>query len=103
MIYHVHSIIQRDPAVYGDTADQFLPERWLHNASAIPSGAWRAFERGPRNCIGQELATIEARVAIAHVARRFSFTKFGPGSLAVDADGNPEMADNSQHKVESEL
>ncbi|KAH7317047.1 cytochrome P450 [Stachybotrys elegans] len=91
MLYHVHSIIQKDTS------------RWLHHASDIPPGAWRAFERGPRNCIGQELATIEARVTIALVARRFHFSKVGRGSLIVGTDGNSEMGENGQYKVESKL
>jgi cytochrome P450 len=75
-IYNCITMIQRDPEVYGDTADDFIPERWLGDASAqIPTSAWRAFERGPRNCIGQELATIEARIVVALVARRYDFVK----------------------------
>jgi cytochrome P450 len=69
-------MIQRDPDVYGDTADDFVPERWLDDAaSEIPASAWRAFERGPRNCIGQELAGLESRVVVALVARRYDFVK----------------------------
>lgn len=75
-VYNCAILIQRDPEVYGDTANDFLPERWLDNsANQIPASAWRAFERGPRNCIGQELVAIEARVIIALVARRFDFIK----------------------------
>jgi cytochrome P450 len=75
-VYNCAIMIQRDPEVYGDTANDFVPERWLHNAAdQIPISAWRPFERGPRNCIGQELAQIEARVVIALVARRFDFVK----------------------------
>lgn len=57
MLYLTHSIIQCDAAVFDDTADVFVPERWLQQGAPdkIPAGAWRAFERGPRGCIGQEL------------------------------------------------
>ncbi|KAI1249979.1 hypothetical protein MGN70_008429 [Eutypa lata] len=58
VLYLTHSIIHHDPAVFDDTADAFVPERWLQQGAPdkIPAGAWRAFERGPRGCIGQELA-----------------------------------------------
>jgi cytochrome P450 len=79
-VYSSHLLIHRDPEVYGDTANDFVPERWLRNGDdaakqQIPSSAWRPFERGPRNCIGQELANLEALVVVALVARRYDFVK----------------------------
>ncbi|ROV99858.1 hypothetical protein VSDG_02932 [Cytospora chrysosperma] len=61
-------------------------ERWLQDdiADKIPAGAWRAFERDPCNCIGQELATIEARIVIELAARRYDFTKVGLGAVTLD-------------------
>ncbi|KAK2615795.1 hypothetical protein N8I77_002522 [Diaporthe amygdali] len=106
MLYHVPYIIQRDPAVYGETANTFVPERWLRHdaADSIPAGAWRAFERGPRNCIGQELATIEARVVMALVARRFDFSKVGIGAAILDgATGQPEVGADGQYKVAEKM
>jgi cytochrome P450 len=40
-------------------ADEFVPERWLVKEGDplfLMKDAWRPFEQGPRNCIGQELA-----------------------------------------------
>ncbi|KAK4171682.1 putative cytochrome P450 E-class, group I [Triangularia setosa] len=104
VLYNCATIIQRDHRVFGDTADEFMPERWLGDKSGImsssndgdinidegrrfPASAWRPFERGPRNCIGQDLATIEARVIIAFVARKYNFTKVGFGELERDERG----------------
>ncbi|KUI59725.1 hypothetical protein VP1G_06949 [Cytospora mali] len=101
LLYHIHSIIQRDPSIFGETADTFIQH---DTADKIPAGAWRAFERGPRNCIGQELATIEARVVIALVARRYDFTKVGIGAVSLDsATGEPELGKNGQYKVSEEM
>lgn len=98
------SLIQRDPAVWGATADDFVPERWLGEAAArIPAGAWRPFERGPRNCIGQELANIEAKVILALVARRYDFVKTGLGELELDAAGRPCLDEKGYYKTKSEL
>lgn len=96
MLYHVHSITQRDPAVFGETADMFVPERWLDGRGGdggFPAGAWRAFERGPRNCIGQALALIEARVVLALVAGRYEFEKVGLGAAKGDGSGREEVAE----------
>ncbi|KAL5377601.1 hypothetical protein DPSP01_009655 [Paraphaeosphaeria sporulosa] len=53
---------------------KFLPERWLvppgHELHPRP-GAWRPFELGPRNCVGQSLVLIELRVILACLVREF--------------------------------
>ena len=43
----------------------------------LPTGAFRPFERGPRNCIGQELAMLEAKVVMCAVTRGFKWEKVG--------------------------
>lgn len=65
--------------------DAFIPERFLSKSSPyfdpnvpanihdFPDGAFRPFERGPRQCIGQEMALIEARVVLLMSFRRFEF------------------------------
>ncbi|PHH63896.1 hypothetical protein CDD81_5344 [Ophiocordyceps australis] len=104
MIYNFDPYINRDPIVYGDWADKFEPERWLGaDADDIPASAWRGFERGPRNCIGQEFATMEARVIIAVVARCFDFEKVGLGELDLDHGGKPVFGQDGQYKVKSEV
>lgn len=50
----------------------FLPERFLpQNADKFDPDAFRPFERGARNCIGQELAYIELKVVLAMTVREF--------------------------------
>ncbi len=62
---------------WGPDAKEFKPERWLEPTFDVPPTAYRPFERGPRNCIGQELALLEFRVVLALTARRFDFEKVG--------------------------
>jgi len=57
--------------------DEFIPERWLvgpDHALYPKKGSWRAFEWGPRNCIGQTLATLELKVALVMTIRMFDIT-----------------------------
>ncbi|CAI7671679.1 unnamed protein product [Penicillium discolor] len=103
MLYNCQSIIQRDQAVYGDKSDQFIPQRWLETGSTIPASAWRPFERGPRNCIGQELANIEALVILACATQRYDWEKVGLGSIKRDESGAPIEKENGQYEVQSEL
>lgn len=57
--------------------------------------AWRPFEKGPRNCIGQELALIESKIAIALTMRAFEFEaqydNEGWKDKVVGFDGKPEV------------
>ncbi|KAJ6043323.1 hypothetical protein N7499_005749 [Penicillium canescens] len=106
ILYTCHSIIQRDKSVYGDESNEFIPERWLggvKDSAPIPPSAWRPFERGPRNCIGQELANIEALVILACAVRRYDWEKVGLGAFKCDDSGAPIMKANGQYDVHSEL
>ncbi|KAI9154710.1 sterigmatocystin biosynthesis P450 monooxygenase stcS [Paramyrothecium foliicola] len=97
-------IIQRDRKVYGETADEFMPERWLSpEAANIPESSWRPYERGPRRCTGSELANMEVRIILACVARRFEFVKTGLGELELNEKGLPILDDKGYYKTKSTL
>ena len=78
-VYNCQWIMHRNPKVWGEDAHSFNPDRWLDEEymNKLPPGAWRPFERGPRNCIGQELALMEGKVVLAAVARGIRFEKVG--------------------------
>ncbi|KAI1420271.1 cytochrome P450 [Xylaria sp. FL1777] len=113
LIYNCETIIHRDPSVFGDSANRFVPERWLHEGDGlpqkpsaipkVPATAWRPFERGPRNCIGQELANIESRIILAYIARRYDFTKVGLGEIAYDKNGKPIIDDMGDYQFKEPL
>ncbi|KAJ0117029.1 cytochrome p450 [Diaporthe amygdali] len=58
---------------YWERPEEFLPERWMTRDESDPlhprKNAWRPFELGPRNCIGQELAQVEMRAILAMTVR----------------------------------
>jgi sterigmatocystin biosynthesis cytochrome P450 monooxygenase len=74
LVWSNHVTIHRNPDFW-QQPDDFLPERWLveKDDPMFPAvkGAWRAFEYGPRNCIGQELAMLEVRLILALTLREF--------------------------------
>lgn len=52
--------------------ERFMPERWLDRGSeARDSPAWMPFGAGPRFCPGRNLAMLEAKAALATLARGF--------------------------------
>jgi cytochrome P450 len=76
----MHRFVHRHPR-YWPRPEEFLPERWLPTVKpgdelyvAPNTGAYRPFEQGPRNCIGQTLVLNELRVVLIMTARKFVIT-----------------------------
>ncbi|KAJ3117412.1 hypothetical protein HDU96_006793 [Phlyctochytrium bullatum] len=78
----------RQTAVWGATAAEFDPLRWLDDAITLPDGTvdacgatlrresqfkWMAFNSGPRVCIGQQMAMVEMAMTLCAVVPRFEF------------------------------
>ena len=75
LVWGSHHGLQRNPR-YWVRPEEFLPERWLvsEGDDLYPAkDAWRPFEKGPRNCIGQELAITELKIILALTVREFRF------------------------------
>ena len=66
-------IHHRDPSVYIQP-HTFNPDRWdgVPQTSAMEK-AFTPYSLGPRNCIGQNLANLEIRIAISHLFRHLDF------------------------------
>lgn len=62
--------LHRDPAVWGEDAESFLPERF-EDPSAIPYHAFKPFGNGQRACIGQQFALQEATLVLGMVLKHF--------------------------------
>lgn len=75
-----------DPAKW---ANKLYPNEIASDFAFIPFGA------GPRKCVGDEFATLEATVTLAMVMRRFEF-EFDPAAIHTDMDhsGPPELLDH---------
>ncbi|KAF6807702.1 cytochrome p450 71b25 [Colletotrichum musicola] len=78
IVFGNHHGLHHNPR-YWKEPDAFVPERFLVSPND-PSGlhplpdAWRPFEKGPRACMGSELAMVEIKAVIMLVAREFDFT-----------------------------
>lgn len=77
--YNIFSM-GRDPAIWGDDAEEFRPERWLERRDAPDNFHYPVFNGGPRECLGRRLAMVEMKACLAMLLPHISLT------LAVPAD-----------------
>jgi cytochrome P450 len=64
-------VVQRDPRWY-EAPDEFRPERWERDLQKrLPRFAYFPFGGGPRQCIGNMFALMEATLVLATVAQHF--------------------------------
>lgn len=66
--------LHRDPRHFSDPL-RFRPERWLDGlARRLPRGTYLPFGGGPRVCIGNVFAQMEATLLLATISQRYSLT-----------------------------
>jgi cytochrome P450 len=66
-------VTHRD-ARFFEAPEEFRPERWSNGlAGKVSAGAYFPFGDGPRRCIGQGFAMLEAALVVATIAQRFQF------------------------------
>ena len=64
-------VVHRDPRWY-DAPEEFRPERWEDDLlKRLPRFAYFPFGGGPRQCIGNTFALMEATLILATIARKF--------------------------------
>jgi cytochrome P450 len=67
-------VVHRDSR-YFDNPEEFKPERWTAEfTNQLPKYAYFPFGGGPRVCVGQNFALMEATLVIANILQRFRLT-----------------------------
>jgi hypothetical protein len=104
LLWIPHYGLHRDPRTWGPTATTFNPSRFLPaNISSLPESSYRPFERGIRNCIGQDLAMLEARLVLAMVVRKFAFRPAFDALEELARDGSRYASDARWRRGKQDL
>jgi cytochrome P450 len=85
--------INRSPLLWGDSAGEFLPERWIdtdtgraNNTGGVLSNySILTFLHGPRSCIGEKFAKNELKVLMAVFVGRFLMEMADPNEVITPA------------------
>lgn len=77
LLYMSPWVMHRD-AKYFDNPEQFMPERWNSDLeSRLPRHTYMPFSGGPRVCIGDRFAMMEATLLLANFLQKYEFEYAG--------------------------
>ena len=65
--------IHHEEAVWGMDGHQFRPDRFAPGRARSRAGRFLPFAAGPRNCVGQAYAMVDAKVVLAMLLASFRF------------------------------
>lgn len=72
-VYMHSNVINRHPGFWGETADQFDPDRWDHLPATYTPNAYMTFQQGPRGCMGRKFAEIEIKTLLCSMLSKYRF------------------------------
>lgn len=85
--------VHRRTDIYGPDANEYKPHRW--DARKPDTWSYFPFNRGPRSCLGKNIATMEVKFTLCRLLQAFSsielVSKVGDAVVPVDVLSSPPM------------
>ena len=85
--------VHRRTDIYGPDANEYKPHRW--DARKPDTWSYFPFNRGPRSCLGKNIATMEVKFTLCRLLQAFSsiqlVSKVGDAVVPVDVQSSPPM------------
>ena len=75
VIYVLANTINHLPSYWGETADEFNPDRWDVLPSTVVPNAFMTFLQGPRGCIGRKFAETEMKILLCCLLSMYEFER----------------------------
>ncbi|KAK0656613.1 cytochrome P450 [Cercophora newfieldiana] len=75
VIYVLANTINRLPQYWGETADEFNPDRWDNLPDTVVPNAFMTFLQGPRGCIGRKFAETEMKILLCCLLSMYEFER----------------------------
>ncbi|XP_047322375.1 cytochrome P450 734A1 [Impatiens glandulifera] len=92
--------VHHDPEIWGSDSDKFNPERFMVPRKQI--GSFFPFGMGPRLCVGQNLAMVEAKIVLAIIIREYSF-RLSPSYVHAPRQGMTLEPQHGAHIIFSKI
>ncbi|CAI2193423.1 14664_t:CDS:2, partial [Funneliformis geosporum] len=85
--------LQRLPSIWGPTAENFDPKRWLDPSliKKVNNYNYLPFHTGTRSCIGNKLALNEFKILLSMLIRNFVFRPVEGIQIDRDRIGKPDQ------------
>jgi cytochrome P450 len=91
MLFIVPWAINRNPQLWGEDAEDFIPTRWIDkstgratmNGGADSNFAFLTFLHGPRSCIGERFARAELRALLTAFVGHFEMAMADPNEEVI--------------------
>ncbi|KAJ5610020.1 cytochrome P450 [Penicillium lagena] len=66
--------VHRDPVIFHEDPEEYVPERWLQPGGSTLQRAFLAFSQGGRGCLGRNIAYFEMQLVVAALFLRYDFS-----------------------------
>ncbi|TCS96881.1 cytochrome P450 [Hazenella coriacea] len=91
-------VMHRNPQFFPESLT-FKPERWENSTDNLPKYAYLPFGGGPRICIGNHFAMMEAKLLLATIARQYRMERVDDREVELE----PSITLRPKHGIQVKL